>query len=353
MAKIHFIAALWVTAAVLYACLVFWAAPWVARSRLETALKEAGFDITFLPAPEHYYGTLVYNDIPLDKDRISSIRTVRVTFNPATFFFRRIFEKLEIKGISLTGEWENTLSLSGWNPPQEAPDLSSFHLIDVQDSRLSFLTPTAGGISVFFELQGQLARRKTEFQAHLRSTQKTFTFKTGITGVYSPSSWYAEAEIEDGKYETLSGNIKVSRLGGHINLSGAKNAPFKMLGEFRAGGLTLYGLPWQDFSGSVEAGTVIKFLSEARALGEEEIELTLNMVGKPGGPFRAGGSVHAVNAKKFAAFLKDQDAFSSLRKDLSRHGKAETDVEFLQEPATGPVALKYKLGEKTGAVTLP
>lgn len=323
---------------ILLSIFVFFFAPKIAHGKVVAGLQSAGFDTSFIKKPRAVYGAILYKDVAFDKDAFTNAKYIQVHFNPLMLLFGK-FKDINIIGLNITGNWSgpefSTLSYAGWHPPTNLAKvpLTNFKHISLTDARLSLLTQTSGGVSVFFNVSSSRNDGKTEFQANLKSQQKFISFSTNASGVIEGARWYTDVEITDGKFEDPAGRYWGSRVNGKANLSKAPNESLKIMSDLGAGGLNLYGLPWQTVSGTLEyTEEGLKFLCEAKSIGQKGLELELNVFQSPGAGPGIGGALHAETAQAFFDYFAGRPNYEDLLKKLVPYKKDENiEVAFVHE----------------------
>ncbi|MCF8496770.1 MAG: hypothetical protein K9G62_08940 [Alphaproteobacteria bacterium] len=268
-------------------------------------LKKMGFTEATLPAPSARSLTrITYENVALDPDKLSTIKTLTLSCNPFFFPFTHMFSHVEISGLSLTGETgeEGNITLSGWDKKSfsSSPKETFFRSLDIRKSRLSLLSKSLGGLSVDFELQAHARHDKIDFQGQINSKQKKLIFISDLSGDLDPRSgkWRANMQIEQGKLETPE--LKATRLSGAVRMDGSGLAKPHIFAEFQAGGLTIYGFPWQNAAGTFEgAPDDFKILTDAKSIGFEGLELSIALRRKG----REGVARGSISSRNLSALL--------------------------------------------------
>lgn len=305
--------------------------PDIAHARTLKNLGKMGFATALITKPKIGFNALLYSDVVLDAEKISSVKYIKVTYDPVSLLLFNQFNTLDFIGLDLNGSWEtqdySSLSFSGWRPVYNAArlPLKDYRHISVRKSRLSVLTDKAGALSFAFDLALDKKGEKTEYQVNLKTGQKLLSFTASGSGTINGPLWFADLEILDGKFEHPDGSIKATRVNGSLNISARKTDPLKIVGEFNAGGLQTYTLPWQDASANLDvSGGRARIFSEAKAVGNEDIELELNLSNADGGVL-AGGAIHAVKTQDLLTFFGNKPLFRPLIDDL-RKDKRTNDI---------------------------
>jgi hypothetical protein len=319
---------------VLLGILAFIVAPKMAHAKIISGLAAAGFETRFIQKPQVAFGAILYKDVAFDEDDFSTIKYIKVTYNPLMLVLTGTFNNLDIIHMNITGDWadENMQSLrfAGWTPPADLSKipLTSFKHITFTKTRLSMLTQTMGGMSVFLDIHSNRNGKKTEFQGNIKSEQKYLSVVASASGVVDGPRWYSDIEIIDGKFEVPSGNFKATRLSGWVNVS---NSPFKIMSQLRAGAITLYDLPWQAASSTLEfSNNDTKFFTEAKSVGYDGLELELNIFKKSTAKMAASGSLHADTTNDYFEYFSERESFARMLKDMTPNRKDQNiNVDFL------------------------
>jgi hypothetical protein len=300
-------------------------APGIAQKKLRAALETSGLDISRLGNPKIGMNALLYSDIALDADKISSIDHIKVTYDPFSLLMSGTLSKLDIIGLDLNGSWENdqlnSLTFTGWKKLKSLSNLpfEKIRQISLQKARLSVLTANAGILSAHLDLTINRKGHQAEFQTSLKSEQKFLSFAMTGTGLIEKNRWLAELEIPEAKFEDPAGAIKATRMNGTLVMSARKGEPLNLTSELHAGGLQTYGLPWQNASATIEHSEgVFKILSEAEAVGNPDIELELNL-SEINKRWLTSGGFHAPITNDLINFLASKAAFEPLASALKPH----------------------------------
>jgi hypothetical protein len=333
--------------------------PGIAQRKIIAGLASAGFNTSYIQKPQIAFGVILYKIVTFDEYDFSTVKYIKVTYNPFLFLMTGEFKDLDIIGLNLTGDWANTdiasLSFAGWSMPPdlEKIPLQAFHHISIKNARVSFLTKNAGGISVFFDIEATRKAGKTEFQANIKSEQKYLSIVGNANGVIDGARWYSDIEITDGKFEDPFGAARASRMSGWLNISSSPQEPLKIMSQMQTGGIALYDLPWQNASATLDySNGNIKLFTEAKSIGPEGLELELNIFKKDLVPPAIAGTVHADKGLVFFDYLKDRFAYAGLLKNLSSFKKSPVNVDFLVEGKSVRYQIKDKKGQlkKAGEV---
>lgn len=325
----------------------FLLAPKIAHEKIVAGLKSAGLNTAYITKPRTAFGAMLYSDLKFDENGFTTMRHLRVTYNPFVLFFTRKFHDLDIIDLNVMGDWANeqpeSLSFAGWTPPTSIGNvpLTSFEHISISGMRISMLTKTAGGMSVFADAELSRKGKKIEFQGNVKSEQQYLSLTTGIGGLVDGNRWYCDAEIAEGKFESPAGGIKATRMNGWLKISSTETGPPNIMGQLQAGGLSLYDLAWQNASSTVDyKNGDLKLFTEAKATGFDGVELELNLYKKMMVNTAIAGAVHADTKNSLASYLKGRERYASLSKQVSGL-KTEKDVsvDFLLDGQ----ALRYEI----------
>jgi hypothetical protein len=240
-----------------------------------------------------------------------------------------------LDGLNLTGELskDGEVTVSGWNKNSVSSGLKNGRLktLRIQNSNISLLTEQYGGLAIDYDLQVRLQGRQIEFQAHATSRQKSTSFVTSSKGYINEEGvWQADVEIERGKFEFS--NIKASRINGSLNVLGAKNQPVKIVSELRAGGASLYGLPWQTVTASLEGSPEsYQIFTDMESIGSEGLELSLSLRKRDEQTF-VSGQLYAETPETLLEYL-DMNRLQPLSEDEIREikGAKHLNIDFIFE----------------------
>lgn len=291
--------------------------PNIARTNALSAMKSAGFSTITLPEPRLYPGSLLYEDINLDEDGISTIKAMRISYSIPGLLFKKRFKSIEIGQAELIGEYDsgkNILNLSGW----EIPPLFTFaddipvNSISIINSKISVLTKKIGGIYFDISLEGQRKKNSFEFLSQIESAQQYFSFRANAKGIVTPERANAEIEIENGKFIFPEISSKTTRLNGWIRLALSQGYEFKILSELQAGGLTLNGFPWQNASASAEMdANALNVFVGAKSIGQDGLELSLNYQDLIGSEPALSGSLYMDKMSSLLDYLEKTQGYDT------------------------------------------
>jgi hypothetical protein len=343
-------AALAVILLAVFTSLSFFYVPGMAHEKIIQGLALAGFQTRYIKEPEESFGELLYKDITFDEYNFSTIKFVRVTYNPLTFLLSGRFSAIDSVGLNLTGDWAdeslNSLSFSGWNVPGlSTVPFSWFDHIGFSDARLSLLSQNIGGISVFFDAQGNRKDDAMEFQSSIKSEQKFLSLSGNANGTVKGQGWEAKLSIDEGKFEDPSGAYKATRINGDFKCAWPGQGPLSIQGQALAGGITLYGLPWQNVSSALDfSNGETRFLTKAKSMGVPDIALEINLFKKAGTNTAVGGSVRAQHVSSLFDYFKDREDFAPLLDDLKPYiDMGLLDVDYLLQDEEQNDILRYEI----------
>lgn len=353
--KIFKFAAIGIGLAVLLGWLIFSYLPGVAHQKTLAALERAGFDTSFIGKPAAIPGALLYTDLVLDADQISTIKKLKIDYSPFGLLLFGHLKSADIYELSLTGELQDEgplmLSVSGWKPQAVGLLLNAFpgDELSIRKSRISLLTKDFGGVTVEFDLQGTRKKNRFEFQSRIKSEQKRLSIIANMSGVAGPNYWNTDMEIEQGKIDLPYAETKLTRVNGWANLSQNDGSdPFKIMSELRAGGANILGFPLQNASATAEIKTdSYKIFAEGNSVGHEGTELSLNILKDPGnGPPHISGTVFSDHVPEFLTYLQSSDLLNVSKKAMKPFEKAKNiSAAFVVDPAQGGIEprLRYRI----------
>lgn len=283
--------------------------PALMEARILDLLKTAGFNTPAIPAPQMRLGIMRYEGINLDVDGISTIERLDVRYSPLGVFFTKNLKSVHIKGLNLTGEISSAggVSLSGWSNPGTISKIQNYPLkaLIVEKSRLSLLTEPIGGVSVNYDFQARRRKQDVDLQARAQSSQKGLGFVSSARGVLGYDGlWQMEIELEQGKFEIAP--VKATRISGMANIYGAPGKKPEIVSEINAGGVTLYGFPWQNAAVTIETrNNAMHMTADMKSIGHDGIELGLNL-NNESGKTQVSGDLHTEKFSNLVEYLKSR-----------------------------------------------
>ncbi|MCE7885964.1 MAG: hypothetical protein DYH13_00450 [Alphaproteobacteria bacterium PRO2] len=339
--------------AALYCGIAAIQAPNVAAQKARLSLRILGLNAAFLPEPRSKWGHVIYNDIKLDEDEISTIETIDISYNPLSILLTGRLNTLTFKNLNLIGEWDPGASLpatfSGWKIPNDFQHIAVIPAqnIRMEKSKISVLTVGFGGLSLDFDFNGAFNDKKLEFQSHLKSAQKYMSFTASASGILAHDFSNIDVEIDEGKFEMPEAHIRASRGHGWFNYTRDKSGSSKIMAELRAGGLTVLEMPWQNASATLEIKDgSIKAFSDAKSIGVDGIELGLNYQKNAGAAGMIYGSLHADDGAALSAFLGEQSKITLPAADMTIiRNTQDLKADFAYEPEK----IKYRLNTMQNA----
>lgn len=329
---------------------VFVVAPGIARTKTIEALDNVGINTAQLHNPAVRYGAIRFENIALDKEKFSTIKTLDIKYAPVKLLLFREINTLKLYGLNLTGEIseDGALSLAGWeNRKIDLHTLrNTFKTLDIEGARLSLLTPHLGGITLNYDLQLIRRAQYLDFKGRVDSEQKTLSFTSRFSGnVTNHGLWQATFDIDQDRIDF--GPHKASRISAKAQISGETNTPAFFLVEFTAGGLSLYDTPWQNASGTLErVNNTYSLLIGAESLGYDGIEMTFNAEKPLQGPAKVSGVLHAENMAALLEYLKALKLLPVSNDILPPLGKtAAIEAEFIRLPQEkeGEKSINYQI----------
>ncbi len=324
------------------------------------SLESLGFDTSLFPHAVEGWGKAYFNNIALDKDGFSTIQSIDIRYNPVTFPFTGKLDSVTLEGLNLTGEWDpaakQKLTFSGFSVPEEISPLAKIpaRRIKIAKAGISVLTPGLGGISVTFDGEGVIRKKKKlEFQAHIESGQKYISFSANADGVIAKHYANLDIQIDEGKFEVPEAEIKTTRINGAFNATLDNDMNLKILGELQAGGMNVIGTPWQNASATFDISNgTMQIFSEGKSTGVEGIELNINMQKQGAGPLFTSGSIHADSGADLAAYLGGQVKVSPPAPDLDIiRGATDVKIDFALAAAREGRKIRYRIGGENVADT--
>lgn len=298
----------------------------MADQKIREALNALGFDTSRLYEPYLSWQKLSYENVAFDKDSISTIKKIDVSYSPVSLLLFGKLDSITFEEAAITGDWLSGLTFSGWKMPSDLSILAKLPVkrLSLEKANFSFLTEKYGGISVIIDMEGEIKNGSLDIESHISSSQKFISFVASATGVIGHGYSNIEAQIEEGKFEIPGGLLKASRGNGSLTFTKDKGESQKILSELQAGGLTVLGMPWQNASISIESSSeASNIVAEAKSIGIEGIELSLNFQKEAEKPVTATGSITAEKGGDLAAYLNEQKTLAIPSNDMSTIQNAE------------------------------
>jgi len=249
------------------------------------AMTNMGFDTRYIPLPEAIPGQLLYSDIKLDADGLSTIYKLHTRYSPAIMLSGQL-DALNMHRLSLIGELGTKLNepdIAGWRQVYASETLPA-RAISIKDSRLSLMSRDFGGLNFDFDLQASAAKNNaTEVIGTIETIHRDLAFSGNLNAsINNQGQWQGDLKIERGKISI--NNILLSRVSGKISFAPPEiqtttNKTIENTQSFttlQIGGLRLFDTPWDNASLSIEDSPAhLKAFLEARALGGVPLELSL------------------------------------------------------------------------------
>lgn len=327
-------------------------APKIAQKTALKAFATLGLETEFLPEPKKGWGRIDYAEAPLDKDGISTVKKIEARYNPFVIIFAKRLESLSISSLEVIGnqdkENQDLITFSGWDIPRGLRSLSGVpaERLHFDKARISLLTHTLGGLSLEFDFEGTRNGRAFDFQAYIKSAQKYISFSAGINGIAAPDYSTVDMDIDQGKFEVPDADIKASRVFGWMNYSDDKSGQPKVMSELSAGGMIVLGLPWQNATAAMEfKDGNLRIYSEAKSLGIEGIELSLNLKWLKDQKSIIFGDIHAENGLSLADYFSGKNAVAFPVDDLKKFGQATNlKIDYVYKESEAGKKLRYRIG---------
>ncbi len=266
--------------------------PDLAEQSLQTALRDSGFHDVRLDKLQSGRDYVMYENVSLDPDGISTIQTLAVKYSLLGLLYGRQFERLQIHGLSLTGEIHSDqtpyVSISGWTPADIMTFMQNLPAreLNIKSSRIAVLTEDFGGVTLNFEAQATRHKTYADLQIKAGSAQKNLNFALNATGRLQSRTASLELEIERGKVEWDRWQIKASRISGKATHT-QDSEDHENDTALQIGGLNFLGMPWQNIGASIEANeSYLKVIAGGKSVGLEGLELGIDIekiAGRPPG----------------------------------------------------------------------
>ncbi len=311
-------------AIVVVLCLIIYSAyfttvqlPDLVQTKALQTLRQMGFTSATIEKSDIRISAARFKNIALDDEALSTIKRLELSYSPLNLLLHKQPRSIAIQGLSLIGEFsdDGLISIAGWDrnhvrtiTPQNTPQTLS-----IEKGRIALLTDTIGGITLDFDLQARKKGSELTLTGRLRSQQKHISAIADLTGfINADGLLQINAGLERGKLDIAP--IKATRVNGQVRLTIAPNTAPQISGQFQAGGLNLYGMPWQNATGSLQSDLQDYIISaDMKSLGHESLELGLTLENQRGA-LSLSGAVHAENIDDALAYLEQ---FSSASLDTA------------------------------------
>ncbi len=336
-----FLALAILTLAALAASFIIFKSSDLADDRLRSAINSQ----KPLPAPSaKSFGALEYTNISLDEDAFSTIKEIKLTYSPFTFFFTRTYQSLEINGLRLIGEINENLqpSLAGFSEIT-LPPITAKTLV-INDAQITLQDEKYGAITISFESQGIKNAQSLGLQSAANLIHKNLRIQGQGQGAYNAAGWWQhDFEISDATLETPE--LKVTRAAGSLRLNAASLSDITIEGELRSDGMSIANHPWKNASMTLQGSLANpELFLAAKSVGIDGLELgltfaNLNILDE------YSGSLHGENTGGLKDFLTSQTiapAPQSLLDQIPDNQAA--DIEF-EKQAHGFSARIEKSGQ--------
>jgi hypothetical protein len=331
--------------AIILAFLYSFYLPYAAHKTVQSYMAEAGFSQLPLPKPQTGRDYVMYQNIVLDPDGISTIDTLAAQYSLINLLFFHRFERIQIQGLSLTGEMHfnqsPTLDFSGWQAQNILSSLQALPAreLNLKNAKFSLLTDDFSGVSLTCDLQAKRSHDYVDIQMNINSTQRNLSFAINGTGRIQKGMINLEMEMERGKIEWNRAQLKASRTHGQSTYT-QDSASYKAAGEFEIGGMSFLGMPWQNVGTSIEMNDgYLKIIAGGKSVGIDGLEIGIDIEKFTGRPASYSAFVHFDSLKNFLGYYY-QDRFSDLSEsDLSAIENIQNlTAYFVAAPSKDPAA---------------
>ncbi len=323
--------------------LIYAQAPDKIGKRIEKGFADIGLIVDTLPAPETSANALIYKNIKFKNTSQSSVKELRIKYNPLNAIVFRSVESIDIEGLNIISKLEyNTF-------PQRLPipDLiKHIESIRIYNGMISITDQNAARIS--FSLTAN--RDETEhlkIQGNISLQSENAALEGRFSGLIQKNeALETNIEFERARFKNSNQNktFKITRANGQINIKQQPSKNFLLQSDIRAGGMNLNETPWQNTIVKLEISEgQKKTLINATAAGHENIELKLDIDNK--------------NASKGMLIAKNASALKNYIAHITdinfKFGKAKGDAK-LPAYAPSPVANTEKnQGKQSTEISIP
>lgn len=252
---------------------VYLSLPFVAGMQVKGILKDAGFQDVKIGETDKIPGGYVFNDIRLDSNNFSSIKSVTIQSMKDSRILR-------IDKIVLTGDWKkwNAPEIAGWVQPEKRSTLITklrkhgFTSVVLEGGQFDAAVPLIG--IARFEARGQIDLMPDgamRVQSALWTAQKQLKAELSLNGEFGPNDASSlDIEINDGRIDIAG--MTMSRLGGWLILNRSGDAPWSLSGQVMSGTAKFQGVPLSGLTLSME-GTAQDTKMILQASGNDAISL--------------------------------------------------------------------------------
>ena len=253
-------------------------APQVAQDAVQSAIENLGFSAAQLPQPSKTgLGTLTYNDLKLDTEGFSTIKSLTIHYDPLSLWLIPNFKHIEIAGLRLIGELEDNahITLAGHNRVTNVSPVA-FKDLTIKDGQITLQSQQHGIITVNFDTQAKQDEKGVEAQYTLGLTHNALRLSGKGNAHLSNNWWTSTIEIQTANLDHP--DLKMTRASGSANIQSQAEQPLMFETELRSDGLKFIDQNWKNASLSLR-GTPnqIEMLLGAKTISAPNIELSLSM----------------------------------------------------------------------------
>ncbi len=264
-----------VAAAFIAPALWLWQGYTVVENILYNTLGSYGFYNPAIKSTSLRPHELVYDDIRLDEEGFSTIRTISMPVSLSDIFLRRSLSHINIEGVRLTGEYnrENGLIIEGWTPRPVSPaGLQEFVLDD------AYLDLMTGIGALRFHARGHIERRdnkSAELLGALWGVQHQVRLDSIWKGTFHENGqWDYHGDIHNAAFNL--DRFQASRISGWIGIKKESEGFPGLSGQLVAGMVNIGTLHLNDLSLKID-GRIDKHdvRLDARIAGFDDMHATL------------------------------------------------------------------------------
>lgn len=253
-------------------------------------------------------GAVVIGPVRLDKDGFSVIESVTVPLSWTDRLLRKPIRKLDLGGMTLTGEIrkEGSWSVSGWDGGKAAlPDLEEIRL---ESGQIDVMTPSG---AIRMEISGNMIRQPDgtwKISAAARGAQRQLTSDSRWEiSIRDNGTWRADGTILDGRGEF--GPLRFSRAGGWLSFDKTPDSPLpKASGQITAGNAAFGPVV---FSGATFTLDKNRTIINGNVSGRGDMTAFLDISPLPGG-LAVEASIRTASLDDLLSFLQDVRAAGDL-----------------------------------------
>lgn len=283
--------------------------PSLAEKQVLRTLESFGFEDVSFARSVQKDGNVIIKNVRLDKDSFSKIDSVILEYNTLDLLLKKRLKTVTLRDMDLTAEMDvqGNLSIAGWNP-LDFPDIHADNII-VENGSIDILWLGVGGVNLRYDLRFIESDDGSNILGTLDGKQKQVSFESTVTGhANHDGSWSATLDIRNGKVDVSA--IQASRITGQAELFGIGYSAPDLLVQLSSGNVTLFGLPWQNVSATIEglpgaATSLIEGKSSSKVENNEDLVEFSATVRTRDQEHKMGISMYGATQETMTDFMKE------------------------------------------------